>query len=117
MIHNVLAYLRREFRGVRVYIRATISGHPNCKHAQGPYSDALYEPGPAWHNWCAHGFERQPIHSARSHDETVGMQVSDLPHDDLSRCNVLFMASCMTLTRASPLHLTGSVALMYMLHA
>ena len=55
MIHNVLAYLRREFRGVRVYIRATISGHPNCKHAQGPYSDSLYEHDPVWHNWCALG--------------------------------------------------------------
>ena len=59
MIQNVLAYLQREFKGVRVYIRATVSGHPNCKFAQGPYSNELYEQGPAWHNWCACGCSLQ----------------------------------------------------------
>ena len=55
MIQNLLAYLQRTFKGVRVYIRATYAGHPNCKHAQGPYSDKLYEHDPIWHNWCASG--------------------------------------------------------------
>ena len=52
MIQNMLAYLRQHFKGNRVYIRSTIAGHPNCKHAQGPYSDLIYPHDPVWHNWA-----------------------------------------------------------------
>ena len=52
MVRNVIAHLQQHFRGERVYVRSTVAGHPNCQHAQAPYTDKLYKHDPVWHNWA-----------------------------------------------------------------
>jgi len=45
MVKNVLGYLRRTFRGKRVYIRSVAPGHPDCDDVQArklaPFSEHL----------------------------------------------------------------------------
>ena len=45
MTVNVMKYLHDNFRGLMVYVRSSVPGHPSCDKALGPYSDNLYKHG------------------------------------------------------------------------
>ncbi|EIE24415.1 hypothetical protein COCSUDRAFT_65346 [Coccomyxa subellipsoidea C-169] len=50
-VQTVARHLAANFKGERVFVRASVPGHPQCHLAQGPYSDALYAHEASWHNW------------------------------------------------------------------
>ncbi|CAL8467406.1 g6944 [Coccomyxa elongata] len=50
-VRAVLRHLVSKFKGERVFVRASVAGHPQCQLAQGPYSDFLYPHEEHWVNW------------------------------------------------------------------
>lgn len=51
MVQNVLSFLQRSFHGIKVFVRSSIPGHPNCEKAQGPYLEHSYRHEETWYNW------------------------------------------------------------------